>query len=52
MEQIEDELLSAGNKKIGESIVAGMLVSPRDKNALYDKDAKWKTGEGKSSGNP
>ncbi|MNY84733.1 hypothetical protein D3C78_08930 [compost metagenome] len=41
VEQIEDALRAAGNNETGESIIAGMLVSPSDKKAIYDSGAVW-----------
>ena len=44
-EQIENALRSAGNTQTGESIVAGMVVDPKSRDAIYDKGAVWTVGE-------
>uniref|UniRef100_UPI002FC89DFC hemagglutinin repeat-containing protein n=1 Tax=Hydrogenophaga sp. TaxID=1904254 RepID=UPI002FC89DFC len=43
--QIEDAMRNAGNTKTGESVVAGMVVDPAQRDAIYDKGAVWTTGE-------
>jgi filamentous hemagglutinin len=43
--QIEDALRSSANNETGESIVAGMVVDSKDRNAIFDKGAVWTTGE-------
>ncbi len=44
-EQIENALRSSANNETGESIVAGMVVDPKERNAIFDKGAVWTTGE-------
>jgi filamentous hemagglutinin len=44
-EEIENALRSAGNTQTGESIVAGMVVDPKSRDAIYDKGAVWTVGE-------
>jgi filamentous hemagglutinin len=44
-EEIENALRNAGNTDKGESIVAGMVVDPKARNAIYDKGAVWTMGE-------
>jgi len=43
-EEIENALRTAGNNKTGESVVAGMVVDPSLRDAIYDKGAVWTTG--------
>jgi hypothetical protein len=45
VEQIEDALRNAGNSDKGESVIAGMVVDPNQRNAIYDKGAVWTMGE-------
>jgi filamentous hemagglutinin len=42
--QIEDALRVAGNTEIGESIVAGMVFDPSERDAIYDSGAVWTIG--------
>ncbi|MBL5980374.1 hemagglutinin repeat-containing protein [Comamonas sp. NyZ500] len=42
--QIEDALRVAGNTETGESIVAGMVVDPSERDAIYDSGAVWTIG--------
>ncbi|MGE0350437.1 hypothetical protein [Hydrogenophaga sp.] len=44
-EQIENALRNAGNTQTGESVVAGMVVDPAQRDAIYDKGAVWTVGE-------
>jgi filamentous hemagglutinin len=44
-EEIENALRNAGNTKTGESVVAGMVVDPAQRDAIYDAGAVWTTGE-------
>lgn len=44
-EQIENALRTAGNTKTGESVVAGMLVDPSQRDAIYaQRDAIYDKG--------
>ena len=43
--EIEDALRHAGNNDKGESVVAGMVVDPRARDAIYDKGAVWTMGQ-------
>ncbi|PZO13557.1 MAG: hypothetical protein DCF26_16735 [Burkholderiales bacterium] len=45
IEEIESALRAAANTKTGESVVAGMVVDPAQRDAIYDKGAVWTTGE-------
>ena len=42
--QIEDALRVAGNTETAESIVAGMVVDPSERDAIYDSGAVWTIG--------
>jgi filamentous hemagglutinin len=44
-EEIENALRNAGNNDKGESVIAGLVVDPKERNAIYDKASVWTTGE-------
>lgn len=44
VEEIENALRTAGNTETEQSVVAGMLVDPTQRDAIYDKGAVWTQG--------
>jgi filamentous hemagglutinin len=45
LKDIEDALRNAGNIEKGESVIAGMVVDPKVRDAIFDKGAVWTLGE-------